>query len=363
MFTRATCSPLHIEYLGADLRQPSQTILRPDNGGRVQGMEFVLGTLDRRTKGAYDVVAKKVVACCREVGACLTCRKNKRKARTTARRLESLYVAKFLQQPGDKVNCRELNRDGTEYILEMPHYALTQISKIKENMMAYIKKTTRSTYLSALQSGADITRLTANASIAYAAKHPDSMTSMAVDMWAYCRVIEKEWKICGQDTLDLSPITDPQNVLRPLRIRLLGRFQETIENYRPETWFDYYFTIFMLLNHIEMASAHGNKFSKAFGLGRRYSDMKLAEAWFHTSKILLSRFHFVSNGSAPLRLDWKTRGNVHFSKFDYTEREFLEESQKMMTKNGNDHDMYWTHQLFHEQWLPGLPHIAYEAKE
>lgn len=116
------------------------------------------------------------------------------------------------------------------------------------------------------------------------------MTSMAVDMWAYCRVIEKEWKICGEDTLDLPPITDPKSpwygfipitpvmdvqldqivirdVLQPLRTKLVTKFQETIENYRPDTWFDCYFTIFMVLNHMEMAAAHGNRFSKSHGLG------------------------------------------------------------------------------------------------
>lgn len=70
------------------------------------------------------------------------------------------------------------------------------------------------------------------------------------------------------------------------------------------------------------------------GTQRRYSDMKLAEGWFHTSKIFLSRFHFVSNGSAPLRLDWDKAGNVQFAKFSEDEIKFLRDSQALMAKKG-----------------------------
>ncbi|AEO63020.1 uncharacterized protein THITE_2084525 [Thermothielavioides terrestris NRRL 8126] len=296
-----------------------------------------------------------------------------------------VYDAKFQKQPGDKVDCRALNEDGKEYVLKMPHYGLTKLQRTRENMKTYIRKT-RNSYLSELRFATDITWLTAQRAI-----------SMAVAMWAYCRVIEKEWKICGDDTLDLEPITDPKSpwygfipitpamdvqldqivirdVLQPLRTKLLARLQDSIQNYRPDNWFDCYFTIFMLLNHIEQAAAHGNWFSKINGLGRRYSDMKLAEAWFHTTRILLSRFHFVSNGSAPLRLDWGKAGNVRFANFSDDEIKFLRDSQALMakkrahveevkSKHKYEHDLYWTHQLFSEKWEPGLPHIVDEIPD
>jgi hypothetical protein len=132
--------------------------------------------------------------------------------------------------------------------------------------------------------------------------------------------------------------------------------------------------------------------------------MKLAEAWFHTTRILLSRFHFVSNGSAPLRLDWGKAGNVRFANFSDDEIKFLRDSQALMAKKSKqfyssaplyalyyyrtslvlmvylptpagahveevkskhkyEHDLYWTHQLFSEKWEPGLPHIVDEIPD
>ena len=119
--------------------------------------------------------------------------------------------------------------------------------------------------------------------------------------------------------------------------------------------------------------------------------MKLADSWFHTTKILLSRYHFVSNGSALLRLDWGRPWNVQFAKFDDDEIKFLRDSQALIVKKGRsrgtalrafeassrlstnytdlvliaffsgayieevkskhkyEHDFYWTHQLFSEK--------------
>lgn len=56
-------------------------------------------------------------------------------------------------------------------------------------------------------------------------------------------------------------------MLNPLRFKLLTRLDETIRNHHPETWFDCYLSIYILLNHIEWASAHGNEFSRAHELG------------------------------------------------------------------------------------------------
>jgi hypothetical protein len=36
------------------------------------------------------------------------------------------------------------------------------------------------------------------------------MTNLALDLWAGFRVIEREWTICREDTLDVSKIVDPK---------------------------------------------------------------------------------------------------------------------------------------------------------
>ena len=83
-----------------------------------------------------------------------------------------VYVAKFVKGLGDKVDRKELNEDREQYILEMPHYCLTDIDKIKSNLMVYIGRT-RNNYLETLlQNGSDITRLTTRLAIGYATQYP-----------------------------------------------------------------------------------------------------------------------------------------------------------------------------------------------
>lgn len=118
------------------------------------------------------------------------------------------------------------------------------------------------------------------------------MTSMALDMWAYCRVIDVQWKIGGENKLGIAAPTHPkspwagfvpvtplmdvqldqiviQDELNPLRARLLARLDAAIRAQKPEDWMDCCLTIYLLLNHIEKAAAHGNRFSKQHGLNVR----------------------------------------------------------------------------------------------
>jgi hypothetical protein len=67
---------------------------------------------------------------------------------------------------------------------------------------------------------------------------------------------------------------------------------------------------------------------------RRYSDMKLAESWFHMCKVLLSRFHFISNGSALFRFNWDNTKNVKFAKLDEAQVKFMQKTQAMVAAKG-----------------------------
>lgn len=108
---------------------------------------------------------------------------------------------------------------------------------------------------------------------------------LALQLWSTTRMIEYLWRICGDDTLGIPLITDTsnpwygtipippavdtqldqiviQNILVPLRAKLLGRLQEMINNHRPDTWFEIYLTIFILLTSAESSACHSKTFSK-----------------------------------------------------------------------------------------------------
>lgn len=80
-------------------------------------------------------------------------------------------MTKFEQRPGDKVNRKVFNEDGDEYVLEMPHYCLTDLEKIQHNLKTYISNE-RGRYLDLLKEEGGITALTADTAIEYASKHP-----------------------------------------------------------------------------------------------------------------------------------------------------------------------------------------------
>ncbi|KAI4944791.1 hypothetical protein J4E91_008478 [Alternaria rosae] len=315
-----------------------------------------------------------------------------------------VYVKQFDVCHGDKVDCHEVDQNGKDCVYKMPPYCLAELPTIRDNIRTYIHRE-RGRYLNILLADSSssqpmegtesITQLTVKTALGYAAKRPNSVVSMALDMWAYCRVIELEWTICGEDTLGLSKVEDPsspwhkfvpitpmmdvqldqiviQDILGPLRQRLLLSLEDLIKQHVPTDWFDCYLTMYLLLNHIEWSCTHGNKFSKRYGLGRRYSDMKLAESWFHTSKILLSRFHFWSNGSDPFKVDWNKPEKVKFARLEEHQVRFMQQLQRIVKQKERhfkelkdrhhyEKDLYWTHQLFSPKWDPGLPHIMEET--
>lgn len=82
-----------------------------------------------------------------------------------------VYVCKFVPQPGDKVNDKQLDGNGEEHVLEMPPYCLANIDQVKTNVKAYIE-TTRDKYLRTLENASDITWLAVQTALEYATRHP-----------------------------------------------------------------------------------------------------------------------------------------------------------------------------------------------
>lgn len=116
------------------------------------------------------------------------------------------------------------------------------------------------------------------------------MVRRALSLWSASRMIEKTWRICGEDKLGLEASTDPANpwngiipvtpimdtqldqivikdFLVPLRASLLQELQEKISGYKRENWFSIFLTIFILLSNTEYILAHSRRFAKRYGMG------------------------------------------------------------------------------------------------
>lgn len=116
------------------------------------------------------------------------------------------------------------------------------------------------------------------------------MVGRALDLWAACRILEKSWKICGDETLGITrfvnrrkripwrgaSLANPimkaqldhimvQDILTPLRMEILQELSRKIEASEPEFWFEIYLTMFTLLSSIEVSSAHDHYLTKRCG--------------------------------------------------------------------------------------------------
>ena len=110
----------------------------------------------------------------------------------------------------------------------------------------------------------------------------------ALKLWAGCRIIERRWRICGNDTLGLQPIRESnhpwngiipitptmgvhldqiviQSILIPLKDKLLHELQEKVYrdcNNRRENWLEIFLVTFVLLSSIERLLSHSYSFAK-----------------------------------------------------------------------------------------------------
>ena len=221
------------------------------------------------------------------------------------------------------------------------------------------------------------------------------MLSRALDLWSATRMVEKLWRITGEDTLGTQAVSDSeapqagiipvtpimntqldqvviQRILEPLRLSMLDELNEKVEQHKPQDFYEIYLTIFVLLCSIERNAFAQTAFAKRYRLGRKFSNPRLLESYFHAARILLSRFHFVCQGSAAMQSDWKSSDVASFANLDEQQLKFMEETKILIAEHctalgglrgqqAYERPMYWCHQLFFPDWHHGGPiHISDE---
>lgn len=66
----------------------------------------------------------------------------------------------------------------------------------------------------------------------------------------------------------------------------------------------------------------------------QFSNVPFLERSFHAAKVVLSRFHFVCNGSAPLGLDWDSPTTLALARVDPNQAQFMKNSQTLIKTKG-----------------------------
>lgn len=235
----------------------------------------------------------------------------------------------------------------------------------------------------------------------------------ALRLFVAARFIEDQWRICGgDDSLNLqpdletgspyfnripvTPVIDYQLdsivinlILKPLKARILQTLQEKILKTKPDMdWLEIKITTFILLTSLEWSIRHDNRFARRYALPTRFSNQKLIEEAFQSGKNLLWHFRAVAGGAVPFFLDWKeTDGQdvpgqnsaeasrnsqiayiKEMKRLSEQERKcFISVNQwehradvvlgdrliNLKAQNRYEEEMYWTGQMFVEDWKPG----------
>ncbi|KAL2267134.1 hypothetical protein VTJ83DRAFT_4411 [Remersonia thermophila] len=307
----------------------------------------------------------------------------------------TVYASEFAPLPGDVVSYKWRDRaTGEPRELKMPHFCLTNVAQIRLHFCQYIAQAKWS-YLESLQTDDELAWMTVSMAMAYAKKKPDSLVAISLDLWAISRMIEIPWQMCGPDTLGVPRVRDPtsphhgkipipptmdtqldqiviQFILRPLRQAVVDKFEQLITPPKPETWWEVYLASFILLNHIERLARHSVAHARTHTMKTKYSNTQFLEAVFHTAKSILARFHFVCNGSAPLRLDWTSPKVAAMAKLDQEQVEFMKRTQAMVarreqqvlrlrTTHQYESTLYWCGQLFTETFDTSPVHVVEEV--
>jgi hypothetical protein len=298
-----------------------------------------------------------------------------------------IEVAQFDPQPGDKTAH---TWQGGE--IELPPYCIVGIKQASQRMLEYVRNSRSDILLELLSGTDDVTREVLSQAISYARDNQNSLVQQALDLLAATRIIERDWRICGPETLGIPVIYDLQNpwsgqipvtpvtpvmdaqldqmvtkaYLLQLRDNLLASLQQTMYAGKKEDWFSVFLSTFIYLTHIQCLLQHSRRNAKRYGVKRRYISISLAEEYFKASRIALAHFHFVSKNAAPLQLDWKKEDAADMAHLDSEQASFMssvlskmgekkrrDSLRKIKAKHQYEEPLYFCHQLFEEKWEPG----------
>ncbi|KAL2143606.1 hypothetical protein VTI28DRAFT_10191 [Corynascus sepedonium] len=301
----------------------------------------------------------------------------------------TVYASEFVPSQGDVVSYKWRN-SGKLHELRMPDFCLTNMKEVYYHFRQYIDSA-KWAYLESLETEDELAWMTVSTAMQYARRNPNSLVADCLHLWAIARMIEIPWEMCGLDTLGVSPVTDPtsphkgripippimdtqldqvviRSVLMPLREKVIQKFESLITPVKREAWWEVYLSSFIILNHIERLARHSVVHARTHTMRSKYSSIPFLEAAFHTAKCILARFHFICNGSAPLRLDWKSPKVASMAKLDSAQVAFMQRTQALIaskeadvqslkTTHKYEENLYWTGQLFTEDFDKSPVHI------
>ncbi|KAH6971213.1 hypothetical protein BKA56DRAFT_678331 [Ilyonectria sp. MPI-CAGE-AT-0026] len=304
----------------------------------------------------------------------------------------TVAVSPFVPTATDKTGYTWTDHGGS-HTMEMPCYQLMDQAETLASIQEYIKKHGWC-YFNTIDSSCPILWDTFQLALQCAAGGEKPLVQQALNLWAGCRMIERLWRVCGDETLGIEPVWERSNpwhgiipitpimdhqldrlithtFLLPLKSKLLSDLHKMIYEGNKSSWFQIYLVVFILLHNTERLLAHCRKMAKRYGIGVstwRYFSFTRSESYFHAAKTFLAHFHFASRGQPLALIASGSREEelvcLSRSEVDYLQRMVTEAGQRetrlrqIRLASRYETNLFWCHQMFLEGWEPAEKHIV-----
>jgi len=258
---------------------------------------------------------------------------------------------------------------------------------VRAGLLQYITSSVGTYLFHIIQKSGTVTQSILLKAHQFALEHKSTLVEGALHLLAVNRMIEYDWHISGEEQLGINPIYDKdspwhgkvpitpmmdtqldqiiiQDFLTPLRNKVLEELQSKFDSIK-DNLFEIFLTTFILATNTQLLLQHSRRNAIRYRAKNRYNSLELAEEYVHGHNILLAHFHYLCYGS-PLFNDRKTPKSkktlVPEEQVGYVQmvRQIIEgdDTEKVRLAKEYESEMYWSHQLFLDDWRPESKHIA-----
>ncbi|KIN08741.1 hypothetical protein OIDMADRAFT_107879, partial [Oidiodendron maius Zn] len=309
-----------------------------------------------------------------------------------------LEVQKFVPMDGDLM-YKFWTVNGDERKCFVPPYAIVDLEKAAQSRFRFIRDNFK-TYIECSVSNSDeLIQLTYERALRHSAEakgeEEKTLLRHALYMWVAARMSSTTEWLCGDDLLDMEPVTDAASpyykhtpippvmsaqfqiiaiskILRPLKeglVNLLTRMSSAADTRK--NWFALYLTYFILLHSCALVTRRDREYARQINLSTPFANPQSISDHHFSALILLLQFHYSNKKSMPFTLV-ESSAKLHelkkFAELNEDQVQFLKDTAKlvqqkrkmrqceMMLKVREDrnfgNDYYFISQLYDADWCP-----------
>jgi len=272
----------------------------------------------------------------------------------------------------------------------MTPYCLADLPRLRQSLLEYITSSV-GLYLQNITERAEpLTRSFLLHAHHFAITEQSSLVQGALHLLAVNRMIEYDWRISGSETLGHTPNFEPgcpwfgkvpvtpmmdtqldqiiiNDFLNPLRKRVLDELQHKMCSAAKEHFYEIFLSVFILATNTQLLLRHSRNNAARYRAKSRYNSLSLAEEYVHGHNILLAHFHYFCFGSPLTPNSTSSKSNVS-KPLSADQLNFIQHVKSFMNSDVDvrrlrdskyyESELYWSHQLFVNDWIPESKEIA-----